>query len=191
MWKCGVCGGECPADATACIKCHFICGATQKSAAEGNAERSFAALGSIFALLALFMAGCHGVARYRAVASYGPVAVSSWDRVEIRVTGSRLPGHDLGNECAGTIQIQTNGAIRALEVKHEFSRTTVTGTYPKGLLAAGPALDSGVLLSIGPAVTRAEAEDILRAFDGACLGPKMGFPTTPSLRKLTEDSQYE
>jgi hypothetical protein len=142
------------------------------------------------ALVALLVAGCPGRKGYRAVATYRPIS-SSWDHVEIRVRGSRLPGHDLGNECEGILEVQTQGILRVLEVKHEASRTTVTATSPKGLWMTGAALDSGALLAVGPAMTQAEAEDILRAFDGACLGPKMGFPSTPTLRKLTEDSHYE
>lgn len=142
------------------------------------------------ALIALLVAGCPGVAKYSAYAAYHPVS-SSWDSVEIRVRGSRLPGHDLGDECEGTITVTTKGIPRALDVKYAALRATVTATAPKGLVMVGSTLDSGSLLAVGSAITAAEAEDILRAFDGACLGPKMGFPPTPALRKLIENSSYD
>lgn len=145
----------------------------------------------LLVLVVLLVAGCSGNTRYRAVAAYCPLSSSSWDSVEIRVRGSRLPGDDLGNECEGILEVKTQGIIRTLEVKHGASRTTVTATSPKGLVKTGVALDSSALLAAGPAMTQTEAEDILRAFDGACLGPKMGFPLTPTLRTLTEDSHYE
>lgn len=144
----------------------------------------------LIVLIPLLMVGCPGTVKYRATATYRPIS-SSWDSVEIRVRGSRLPGHDQGDECEGSLAVKTQGITRTLEVKYAASRTTVTATAPKGLVMAGVELDPSSLLAAGPAITPAEAEDILKAFRGACLGPKMGFPPTPTLRAITEDSHYE
>ena len=142
-------------------------------------------------LLALVVAGCSDVTKYRADAIYRPFSSSSWDSVELHVQGRRSRGNDLGDACEGSLEVKTQGIARTLEVKRAASRTTVTATIPTGLVTPGVALDSSALLAAGPTLTPAEAEDILQAFDGACLGPKMGFPPTPTLRKIAEDYRYE
>lgn len=142
------------------------------------------------AVLALFLVGCPGSAKYSAHAAYSPIS-SQWESAELRVRGTRLPGHDMGDECEGTITVKTKGVERSLAVRYAALQTTVTATTPGGLAKTGSPLDAGALLAVGPAMTTAEAEDILQAFEAACLGPKMGFPATPTLRKVTEDSHYD
>jgi hypothetical protein len=144
----------------------------------------------LIALLPLLIVGCPGTVKFRATAAYRPIS-SSWDSVEIRVRGSRVRDHDQGDECEGSLAVKTQGITRTLEVKWVASRTSVTTTTPPGLVKAGVELDPRSLLAAGPAITPAEAEDILKAFEGACLGPRIGFPPTPTLRVITEDSHYE
>lgn len=143
----------------------------------------------IWSLLAA-LAGCSaGGARWDAHAVVRP-AGGGWDQAEIRIQGSRPAGADVGDACDGTIAVTERGTTRALSIRMAALRTIVTATTPAGLVPAGGALDAAALKAAGPALSSAEIDELLRMIEGACAGPKVGFPATPGLVVLVADQRY-
>ena len=58
------------------------------------------------------------------------------------------------------------------------------------LVAERSPLNAPAVKAIGPSISPAEAEDLLRMIEGACAGPKAGFPTRPTLVVVVAEQRY-
>ena len=140
-------------------------------------------------LLAICVACCDSRVRWDAHVLVRPFS-GRWDQVDIHVQGSRPPGADIGDECEGRVTVAHKGITRTLEIRVTGTEHVVVATVPPGLVAERSPLNAAAVRAIGPAVSSAEAGDILRMVGTACAGPKAGFRTLPTLITVIAEQRY-
>lgn len=137
---------------------------------------------------ALLAASCD--ARWDAHAIVRPLS-GKWGSADLRIQGSRPFGTDSGDSCEGTIALIDKGRAVALEIAIDHRRGAVLSTTPPGLVPAGTSLDNALLLGMNPAISSHEALEILQMVNGACSGPKIGFPPVSELFVVVAEQRYK
>lgn len=138
-------------------------------------------------LVSTALVACSTRVDYRSEADYEP-ASRAWQRLELTLTGHRSIHVDSGVDCSGQlVLVDLGGRATTFGVMSAGSTRPVTTSGP---LPASTILDEAALRSVLPAMSAAEAKELLRIYELACGGPKLGFPRTTALTALRTRSFY-